>query len=239
MRKSGRPSPPSFRRPWPRHAFRPTELAAIGLTNQRETVVALGPRHRQAGRRRAIVWQDRRTADFCRERHARRGRGSSSGPGWCSIRTSRRRRFAGCCEKDAEPAARAEAGQLAVRHHRQLAALAPDRRPRARHRLQQRLAHAALEPADRRWDADLCRYLRRAAADACRRSGPARPIRRDGGLGFLPDGMPITGIAGDQQAALFGQGGFTPGEAKCTYGTGAFFLHAHRRPADPLAGIGC
>jgi glycerol kinase len=40
----------------------------------------------------------------------------------------------------------------------------------------------------------------------------------------LPDGIPISGMAGDQQAALFGQACFTPGEAKCTYGTGAFLL---------------
>jgi glycerol kinase len=40
----------------------------------------------------------------------------------------------------------------------------------------------------------------------------------------LPDGIPITGIAGDQHAALFGQACFAPGEAKCTYGTGAFLL---------------
>src|SRR5262249_47818371 len=40
----------------------------------------------------------------------------------------------------------------------------------------------------------------------------------------LPDGIPIAGMAGDQQAALFGQACFAPGEAKCTYGTGAFLL---------------
>ena len=40
----------------------------------------------------------------------------------------------------------------------------------------------------------------------------------------LPDGIPICGMAGDQQAALFGQACFQPGEAKCTYGTGAFLL---------------
>ncbi len=44
------------------------------------------------------------------------------------------------------------------------------------------------------------------------------------GLGFLPDGIPITGILGDQQAALAGQTCFRVGEAKCTYGTGAFML---------------
>jgi glycerol kinase len=44
------------------------------------------------------------------------------------------------------------------------------------------------------------------------------------GLDFLPDGVPIRGVAGDQQAALYGQGCFAPGDAKCTYGTGAFYL---------------
>jgi glycerol kinase len=44
------------------------------------------------------------------------------------------------------------------------------------------------------------------------------------GLDFLPDGIPITGILGDQQSALFGQAGYKKGEMKCTYGTGAFML---------------
>jgi len=44
------------------------------------------------------------------------------------------------------------------------------------------------------------------------------------GIPNLPDGIPVAGIAGDQQAALFGQVCFSPGEAKCTYGTGAFLL---------------
>lgn len=44
------------------------------------------------------------------------------------------------------------------------------------------------------------------------------------GLSFLPDGIPISGVAGDQQAALFGQVCFDVGEAKCTFGTGSFML---------------
>ncbi len=44
------------------------------------------------------------------------------------------------------------------------------------------------------------------------------------GLDVLPDGIPIAGMAGDQQAALFGQVCFGAGEAKCTFGTGAFML---------------
>ena len=46
----------------------------------------------------------------------------------------------------------------------------------------------------------------------------------DPGLPDLPDGNSIAGMAGDQQAALFGQACFGVGEAKCTYGTGAFVL---------------
>ena len=44
------------------------------------------------------------------------------------------------------------------------------------------------------------------------------------GVPGLPDGVPIAGVAGDQQSALFGQACFDPGDAKCTYGTGAFIL---------------
>ena len=44
------------------------------------------------------------------------------------------------------------------------------------------------------------------------------------GLDFLPDGIPIMGVAGDQQASLIGQGCVVAGQAKCTYGTGAFLL---------------
>ncbi len=44
------------------------------------------------------------------------------------------------------------------------------------------------------------------------------------GVPGLPDGIPIAGVAGDQQAALFGQDCIEPGDAKCTYGTGAFLL---------------
>ena len=47
---------------------------------------------------------------------------------------------------------------------------------------------------------------------------------RTQGLGFLPDGIPIAGILGDQQSALFGQICFDAGESKCTFGTGSFVL---------------
>jgi glycerol kinase len=58
------------------------------------------------------------------------------------------------------------------------------------------------------------------------------------GLGFLPDGIPIAGVAGDQQAALFGQGCVAPGQSKNTYGTGAFLLlHTGTRAVASRAGL--
>lgn len=51
------------------------------------------------------------------------------------------------------------------------------------------------------------------------------------GLGFLPDGIPITGMIGDQQAALFGQTCFKVGDTKCTFGTGSFILMNSGRKA--------
>jgi glycerol kinase len=74
------------------------------------------------------------------------------------------------------------------------------------------------------WDEELCRYFGVPAAMLPEVRPSAADYGVTVGLDFLPDGVPIRGVAGDQQAALFGQCAFAPGEAKCTYGTGAFFL---------------
>src|SRR5262249_2280448 len=74
------------------------------------------------------------------------------------------------------------------------------------------------------WDDELCRYFGVPAALLPEVRPSAADFGRTAGLGVLPDGLPVCGVAGDQQAALFGQCAFAPGEAKCTYGTGAFFL---------------
>jgi glycerol kinase len=58
------------------------------------------------------------------------------------------------------------------------------------------------------------------------------------GLKVLPDGIPIAGIAGDQQAALFGQACFKEGTSKCTYGTGAFLLmNTGSKPVASKSGL--
>jgi glycerol kinase len=74
------------------------------------------------------------------------------------------------------------------------------------------------------WDPELCRFFQVPEGILPRIVGNAEEVGRTRGAGFLPDGIPVTGVAGDQQAALFGQACFDDGDAKCTYGTGAFAL---------------
>ncbi len=197
-------------------------LAGIGVTNQRETTL-LWDRSSGQVLGRAIVWQDRRTADFCRD-HA-------ADEPWLRERTGlvldpyfSATKLRWLLDQDAGLRRRAETGELAAgtvdsfllwrltggRVH------ATDATNASRTLLFN--LHTAA------WDDELCRFF-----DVPRALLPeVRPSAADHGttqgLDFLPDGLPIAGMAGDQQAALFGQCGFTAGEAKCTYGTGAFFL---------------
>jgi glycerol kinase len=197
-------------------------IVAIGITNQRETALIW---ERDSGRpiARAIVWQDRRTTDFCRQRQKdeswiRERTGLVLDPYFSATKL--------CWLLDQHPdfRRRARAGELvAGTMDSFLVAL-----------LSGRTVHATdvtnasrtllLNVTTCDWDDELCRYF-----DVPRSILPqVRPSAADygstRGLRFLPDGIPIRGVAGDQQAALFGQCGFAPGDAKCTYGTGAFFL---------------
>jgi glycerol kinase len=197
------------------------DLAGIGLSNQRETTV-LWDRQTGQSRARAIVWQDRRTADFCRERQAdepwlRERTGLVLDPYFSATK------LRWLLEANADWRRQAQAGGLAAgtvdsfliwrltggRVH------ATDRTNASR---------TLLLSLTGSWDDELCRYfdVPRALLPDVRPS--AGDYGKTSGLPFLPDGVPILGVAGDQQAALFGQCAFTAGEAKCTYGTGAFFL---------------
>jgi glycerol kinase len=204
-------------------------LTGIGLTNQRETVVIW---ERATGRplARAIVWQDRRTTDFCRERHGDRT--------WLQERTGLvlDPYFSGTkvrwlLQQNPDWQVRAERGEL----------LCGTIDSFLIHRLTGRKQHVTDATNASRtlllnlntvsWDDELCRYLSvpRAMLPEVRPS--VADFGQTGGLPFLPDGIPIAGVAGDQQAALFGQAAFSAGESKCTYGTGAFFLlHTGQQP---------
>ncbi len=207
----------------------PKQLAGIGITNQRETTVLW---ERATGRpiHRAIVWQDRRTADFCRQHQDKEK--------WLYERTGLvlDPYFSGTKVRwllDNVPQARsqAEAGKLAFGTIDAFLIW----------RLTGGQVHATdvsnasrtlfLNLQTAAWDAELCRFFQvpESLLPDVRPSAADYGVTR--GLHFLPVGIPITGVAGDQQAALFGQGCFEAGQSKCTYGTGAFFLlHTGDRP---------
>ena len=207
----------------------PAELAAIGLTNQRETILLWDKTTGQPVTP-AIVWQDRRTADFCRQHHADEP--------WLFERTGlvldpyfSATKIRWLLQNDAPLRAQAEAGRIAAGTIDSwlLWNLSAGKVHATDVSNASRTLLLNLHTA--RWDGELCRYFQVPETLLATLHPSASKFGVTGELPFLPGGIPITGIAGDQQAALFGQGGFAAGDAKCTYGTGAFFLrHTGARP---------
>jgi glycerol kinase len=202
----------------------PARIAAIGVTNQRETSLLW---ERASGRpiHRAIVWQDRRTADVCAAlREAGHEAGVRERTGLVLDPYFSATKLAWMLDRVEGARARAEAGELA----------AGTVDTYVMWRLTGGTTHAT-EPSNASrtmlwplagggWDPGLCELLRvpmrvlPEVLPCTARFGATR------GVAGLPDGIPIHGVAGDQQAALFGQACFAAGEAKCTYGTGAFVV---------------
>ena len=193
-------------------------IAAIGITNQRETVVALDRRSGQP-LHRAIVWQDRRTAQRCDALAAslpavRATTGlvldpyfSGSKIEWLlrntDVSSNRNLAFATI---DAFLVHRLTGGE----------AFATDVTNASRTMLFDIRALG--------WSEEMCSMFGVDATtlpDVVPSSGRIGVTVRDGAI---PAGVPISGIAGDQQAALFGQACFAVGSAKNTYGTGSFVL---------------
>jgi glycerol kinase len=211
-------------------------LAAIGLTNQRETTVVWD---RASGRPigPALVWQDRRTADFCERHRDRRG--------WIAERTGlvldpyfSATKIAWLLDHTADARRRAEAGDLAAGtidslliHH-----LTGGRR----HAIDVTNASRTLlmDLRSLRWAEDLCHFFAVPAGILPEIVPSSGVLGQTQGLGYLPDGLPIAGVAGDQQASLVGQGCLEAGQAKCTYGTGAFLLaHTGTRAIPSTTGL--
>jgi glycerol kinase len=201
----------------------PKDIAAIGITNQRETTVLWD---RASGKpvHQAIVWQDRRTSEVCAQLkqagHAARVRelaGLTIDPYFSATKLAWMLDHAGL-------RGRADKGELAFGTVDSFLL----------HRLTGGGVHMTdvsnasrtlvfeLEKLD--WSDELLalfsvpRSVLPAVAPSAGVFGTTR------GVPGVADGVPVAGIAGDQQSALFGQACFEPGDAKCTYGTGAFIL---------------
>ena len=205
-----------------------TDIGAIGITNQRETTLLW---ERATGRQlhRAIVWQDRRTAELCatlkaanHESIVRERTGLVLDPYFSGTKLS--------WLLDNVPNARnrAEQGQLAFGTVDtflvwQLCGGAAASAPHVTD-VTNASRTLLMNLEARSWDDQMLALLGVPSALLPRIVPSAGRVGVTRGVPELPDGIPITGIAGDQHAALFGQACFEPGDAKCTYGTGAFVL---------------
>ncbi len=200
------------------------DLRAIGITNQRETT---GLWRRDTGEpvHNAIVWQCRRTAPLCRELKQagheplfKRKTGLVLDPYFSGTK------LRWLLDEVAGARTAAENGELAFGTIDSFLV----------HRLTGGASHVTevsnasrtllLDLERLEWDAELLALLDIPPAVLPEVRGSSEVYGHTRGLEFLPDGIPICGMAGDQQAALFGQACFAPGQVKCTYGTGAFVL---------------
>jgi len=206
-----------------------TELAAIGITNQRETTV-VWDRRTGVPVHRAVVWQSRQTTAICRQLRAdglepvfREKTGLILDP-----------YFSGSKIRwilDLEPSLqqRAEAGELAFGTIDSwlLWKLTGGTEARgALHRTDPTNASRTLlyDIHARRWDPELCEILNVPEAMLPEVHPSAGVFGETEAFDGIPAGIPVAGIAGDQQAALYGQGCWEPGQAKNTYGTGCFLV---------------
>lgn len=213
------------------------DVRSIGITNQRETVV-LWDRETLEPLHRAIVWQDRRTAERCRELHAAGHEDevrSRSGLVLDPYFSGTKIRW--LLESRPDLLARAEAGEVAVGTiDSWLIARLTDG---ASHVTDPTNASRTMlyNLRDAAWDPVLLDLLGvpRAVLPEIRPSSGHFGHALGAHLGVE---APIGGVAGDQQAALFGQGCWSAGMAKNTYGTGAFLLlHTGDEPVTSKCGL--
>lgn len=202
----------------------PAELGGIGITNQRETVL-LWDRETLGSPRRAIVWQDRRTTEIC-ERLKAAGHedrvaqltGLRLDPYFSGTK------LAWLAEHEPHTWALVESGRYAIGT---VDSYLIARMSRGTWHVTD-VSNASrtllfdLERGD--WSEELCALFgvpRDALPDIVDNWGE---LARSDPRSFLDLDLPIAGIAGDQQSALFGQTCFDIGDSKCTYGTGSFIL---------------
>ncbi len=201
-----------------------TCIAGVGITNQRETTV-IWDRRTGEPVHDAIVWQCRRTADICR-RYQERGLEEvvREKTGLVIDAYFSATKIVWLLENVPGLRRRAEAGDLCFGTIDTYLL----------HRLTNGKVHATDHTNASRtmcfnihtkaWDADLLDVFNVPRAILPEVHPSAHVFGNTAGAGPLPEGIPIAGIAGDQQAALFGQRGVSEGDVKNTYGTGCFAL---------------
>jgi glycerol kinase len=206
-------------------AFSTEKLCAIGITNQRETL-CIYDRQTLTPLRRAIVWQCRRSSSICRQLTTdgladtvTKKTGLYLDPYF----TGTKIRWVIENEPAVASALTKGTAILGTIDTFLLSRLTGGKSHATEGSNASRTLLYSLH--DGGWDPELMRLMgleNDQALPAIQDSASLFGHTKD--VGFLPDGIPITGMLGDQQAALAGQGCFEAGQAKCTYGTGAFVL---------------
>ncbi|MBK23853.1 MAG: glycerol kinase [Halobacteriovorax sp.] len=198
-------------------------ISSIGITNQRETICAFNKNGEQL--HNAIVWQDRRTGEFCanlikmgHQDSIKEKTGLPIDPyfsgtkiNWLLNNSEK--------VKEAQASKDLKFGNIDTYLLYKLTSgdsyfTEPSNASRT----------MLFNLSSNTWDNELCEIMGVKEDSLPKVKDSFSNFGLTRGLGFLPDGIPITGILGDQQAALFGQAGFKEGDLKCTYGTGAFIL---------------
>jgi glycerol kinase len=200
------------------------DCAAVAITNQRETTL-LWDRDTGRPRHNAIVWQCRRTAPFCdalkqagHEDLFRERSGLVLDPYFSGTK------IRWMLDNVAGLRADCAAGKVAFGTVDSflIFRLTGGRSHVTDVSNASRTLCMNLKTLD--WDPELLEILGIPKAVMPRILPSAGEFGVTRGLDFLPDGVPVAGVAGDQQSALFGQTCFDVGQSKCTYGTGAFLL---------------
>jgi glycerol kinase len=194
---------------------------AVGITNQRETAV-LWDRKTLAAPRRALVWQDRRTTEICNrlrdaghEDRVAELTGLRLDPYFTGTKLTWIREHDPAAWRDGSTAVGTVDSYLVARlTGGRVHATDPSNASRT----------LLCDISTGTWSDELCDLLG-VPLDALPKIRPSSGnFGRTDPAAFLGLDLPIAGIAGDQQAALFGQACFDAGQSKCTYGTGSFVL---------------
>jgi glycerol kinase len=200
----------------------PKDISAIGITNQRETTCAYDKKGKPL--HHAIVWQDRRTASYCEEHRDEYEKT--------------------CRSKTGLPLDPYFSGTKMrwLLDHVPAVKVAADRKDLCLSTIDTFLCHrltsgksyvTEASNASRtmlmnletfQWDDELLKFFGVSKDFLPEIKESFTTFGETKGCSFLPDGVPILSILGDQQAALFGQACINEGDIKCTYGTGAFLL---------------
>jgi glycerol kinase len=200
------------------------DLQAIGITNQRETVL-LWDRETLGAPRRAIVWQDRRTADICtRLRDAGHEERVAELTGLRLDPYFSGTKLAWLAEHEANTWALVESGRYAIGTVDSYLVARMTRGTWHVTDVSNASRTLLFDLGSGEWSEELC-SLFGVPRDALPEIVPSwGEIATSDPSSFCELELPVTGILGDQNAALFGQTCFEVGDSKCTYGTGSFIL---------------